>query len=653
MIMTPISIQNSLQDRHLGTENRYAIEDVLDRGGIGTIYLATDTHLSRKVVIKLLKAPLPSSAAVHQRFKQEVELHIGVDSKYVAKILDSGTNPVGCPFYVMEYLQGKSLKQLLTQEKLLPIDQAINIARQICLAMEAFYKVRIESGQQFGSISQDLKPTHIFLLPAALGEQVYVLDSSLAKKIHNLCNDNHHTNLKSLLEGTCQYIAPEQLEPREEVDRRADIYILGIILFEMFSGTNPFSIDINSPLISDVSWIQAHIEKKPRPLQPLLGSCQTSIELSNIVSKCLQKRPSDRYASMQALREALELVEVSDRMLPDQTQSVRKSQSTTEFSTPLNPLPSEHSEDLTFAQSVSFLSEVKEAQYSNDETVVQILPETGLPTSHPSVALAQHLYPSNKNLRIADSVKPLYRPDYAVEPEHSVRQPSEQFSLSSACRDLGGAAATALDKNCGAENTIVQYSDSAIHNPAEHTIVQVIAPLPDEQIDQTVHQGFLSPLNQSQKRSIVQNSIPSQIPQQSISQNCLSRTGSYASRFINIPGRFFHAFWTRIDFNWLKSRLRPTQRLSPAKTPARQPSVSSNHQSTHWPVSEIMVTETQPYSEQHRKTVHELDHCRLSFAKELARNGKFRDAITMAEQVSAASRFFKDAQTLIRSWKKL
>ncbi len=691
MIMTPTSMQNSTQAQYFGTEDRYAIKSMLDQGGIGTIYLATDTRLNQQVAIKCLKEPLPSFAGVHQRFKQEVELRAAIDSEYIAKILNSGTNPAGCPFYAMEYLQGQSLEQILQQEKLLPIEQAINIARQICLAMEAFHKAEIESSKPFGIISQDLKPAHIFLSTTASGEQVKVLDCSLAKRIHNYCSDNYYTSLKSLLPGTCQYAAPEQLEAREEIDRRADIYILGVILFEMFSGTNPFGLDVNSPLISEISWVRAHTEQTPRPLQSLLGNCQTSIELSNIVGKCLQKTPGDRYPFIRALREALELVEVSDRLSPEQTQSDRQSSPATEFAASAEPLLAAPSEDLTFAQAASPLPELEEAEAeeSKDETVAQMSSDIGSQNSPRSVALAKYLPASTENLGAADSIVLSFPLDYTSEPERSIPKPIGTHTLQDNRKDFGDAAMDASDQDRSEDNTIVQssdpaihqsvdqtvdqtavqssdpaihrpvdqtivqYSDSAIHSPADQTVAQAIAPFHDEQVDQTVYQRGTPQSNPPTTLATVQNNrAQSQIVNHNIFQNVLQRTGSFTSRFIDIPGRFFHSIWTMVDFKQWKSRLRPTRQLSAAGTSARQPSPSPINRPSDRPTREGIPTEEQPSSEQHQKALRELDHCRLSFAKELARSGKFRDAIAMAKQISETSRSFKDAQTLIRSWKQ-
>jgi serine/threonine protein kinase len=688
MIMTPLSIQNSLQDRYLDTEDRYVIESVLDQGGIGTIYLATDIRLDRQVAIKLLKKPLPNTLEISQRYKREVELRAVIDNAHIAKILDSGINSEGFPFYVMEYLQGRSLEQILQHETLLPIEQAMNIALQICLAMEAFHKVENARSNQSGFVSQDLKPTHIFLLPTASGEQVKVLDSGFAKRARTYCSDSHYTNLRSLLQGTCKYSAPEQLEPAEEIDCRADIYILGIILFEMFSGANPFSFDVNSPFISEISWVRAHTEQIPLPLQSLLGDCQTSFELSNIVDKCLQKTPSDRHVSMQALREALELVKVSDLLSPEQTQSDRRSRPIMAFAASAESSPAESSKDLTFIQAASPLLELEEAESKerNDETVVQILADNSAQNSHRSVALAKHVSVATENPGVADSIRPSYALDHTSESEHSIPKPTRAAAVQNNCIGLSSTAMDASDEDGSKENiifqysdrvihqsvdqtvaqysdpvihspvdqTIIQYSDSAIHRPADRTVAQAIAPFPDKEVDQTVHQQSIPQSKRPTTLANVQNNrAQSQIVNHNAFQDVLHRTGSFASGFINLPGRFFRSIWMTVDFKQWKFRPRPTRQLAAAGSSAGQPSPGPIAQPANRPTRDGMSIEEQPNSAQHQKTLRELDHCRLTFAKELARNGKFRDAIAQASQISETSRFFRDSQTLIRSWKQL
>jgi serine/threonine protein kinase len=662
MNMNPISMQNSPWSQHLGAGDRYAIASILGQGGTGTVFLATDTYLNRKVAIKLLTEPLPNFTDVRQHFQREVELRAALDSKHIVKVMDFGTNPEGYPFYVMEYLQGRSLQNILQQGKLLPIKQAIDIARQICLALEALYQQEIGSSNPFGIGSQDLKPTHIFLMPTASGEQVKVLDSGLTQKIRNCCRNSHYTTLKSLLQGTCQYAAPEQLEPRGEINHRADIYSLGVILFEMFGGINPFGLGANSQLVSEESWILAHTEQTPLLLQSLLSSCQTSIELSKIVSKCLQKSPNDRYSSIQALREALEHVEVSDRMSPEQTQVERKSQTAIAFNAsaalataPIAsiaietaPTAIEPSKDPTFLPIMNPLPAEGTVE-SNEDTVIQFLSGPRFTDAHPTVALADHLAIALEPPMGATSGEFPDQLDRRVEPNPIIVESIQEDDVreNTIVQYPNSATHTPLDQ------TVTQYSDSAIHNPANQTVAQSIAPLSEQLLDRTVHQRGAGQSQQPMKLAIVQkNSIQDQIPHRNIFQDILWRTGSFTSRFIYIPGRFFHSIWTRIDFKQWQSRLHSPKQLPAARAAERQSSPNSNKQFNRPTADDAMAIEGQPSSEQHRKMLQELDYCRLAFAKELARNGKFRDAIAMANQISETSRFFRDSQTLIRSWKQ-
>ena len=196
------------------------------------------------------------------------------------------------------------------------------------------------------------------------------------------------------------------------------------------------------------------------------------------------------------------------------------------------------------------------------------------------------------------------------------------------------------------DQTVAQYSDSAIHNPAEQTVYQAMLPLSIE-LDRTVHQLGRPQFPQSSTLTVVPtNRAHIQLFQPSNFRDMFRATGSFTSRFISIAGQFFHSIWRNIDLKQLQSRFHSGRQLATVKTLAR-PSSSHINRSTH----NGMASEEQPSSDQYQKKLRELDCCRLSFAKELARNGKYRHAIAMAEQISETSHFFKDAQILIRSWK--
>jgi hypothetical protein len=186
------------------------------------------------------------------------------------------------------------------------------------------------------------------------------------------------------------------------------------------------------------------------------------------------------------------------------------------------------------------------------------------------------------------------------------------------------------------DRTIIQYSDSAIHNPAELTVLQAMPPL-STNLDQTVLQSGMPKSQQSSTLTNVPNRAHIQLFHPSIFRDMLRTSGSLTSRFISITGQFFDSIWRKIDLKQLQSRFHLSKQLSSSRI---------NHSTDN-----VMILEEQPSSEQYQKKLRELDLCRLSFAKELARNSKYRDAISVAKQISETSHFFKEAQMLIQSWK--
>jgi hypothetical protein len=201
-------------------------------------------------------------------------------------------------------------------------------------------------------------------------------------------------------------------------------------------------------------------------------------------------------------------------------------------------------------------------------------------------------------------------------------------------------AGIAVVQNFDIDNTILQYSDSAIHNPAEQTVCQTKMACSLD-FDETVCQLKKPQFSQSSALATVQkNQAPIQLFHPSIFRDMFRASGSFASRFVSTTAQFLHSIGRKIDPRQLQSRFHQDRQQAVLKTSA-QTSLSS------------IASEEQPSSEQYQKKQRELDYCRLSFAKELARNGKFRVAIAMAEQISQTSLFFKDAQKLIQSWKQI
>ena len=297
--------------RLLSDRQRYRLDKRIAVGGMGEIFLAMDTLLGKQVALKLIKDTLVESEDLRKRFEWEVALCAALKSDHIVEVSDSGVTDEGYPFFVMEYLRGQSLGQLLRQKQRLSVEQTVNIITQVCdglrLAHEGvtLWHDKGKVSKQIKVVHRDLKPDNIFLVPTTLGELVKILDFGIAKIREAQVE---HTNLTNTFLGTFHYAAPEQLEVEKDLDERADIYSLGVILYEMLSGTDPFGLgfNINDVPIGNMSWASAHKFKPPVPLQIQPGLGQLSPELEAVVIRCLQKVPNERFASVNELKQALQ-----------------------------------------------------------------------------------------------------------------------------------------------------------------------------------------------------------------------------------------------------------------------------------------------------------------------------------------------------------
>jgi eukaryotic-like serine/threonine-protein kinase len=293
--------------RTVGDRNRYRISDFLGGGGMGEVFLAVDTLLGQEVAIKMLKERLVSTADLRKRFEREVLLCAAIKSDNVVQVKDYGVTAEGYPYYVMEYLRGQTLGQLLRQERRLSRARSAYILHQICTGLHLAHQgvVMWHDGNADSArvqvIHRDLKPENIFLVPTSLGELVKILDFGIAK----IANSHFFATNTGLFMGTFQYASPEQLEVRKDLNERADIYSLGVILYEMLSGTDPFGCS-QAQDDSGLSWVRAHISEQPIPLRSQPGCEQLPVELEAAVMRCLQKSPRDRFASVIELDKAVQ-----------------------------------------------------------------------------------------------------------------------------------------------------------------------------------------------------------------------------------------------------------------------------------------------------------------------------------------------------------
>ncbi|MBW4501581.1 MAG: protein kinase, partial [Scytonema hyalinum WJT4-NPBG1] len=303
---------NSWIGRFIGDNQRYRLDQRLGGGGMGDVFLATDMRVGNQVALKLLKDTLVASQEMRKRFEREVSVCAALQSDNIVKISDCGVTPEGFPFYVMEYLRGQTLRHLMLREKQLSVERTVSIMAQVCKGLQLAHQgVTLQkdggkSTELIKVIHRDLKPDNIFLIPTELGEWVKILDFGVAKIRDDSSEQTNITNITSTFLGTFRYAAPEQIQNDKNLDARADIYSLGIILYEMLSAADPFGLSIKSRNISEASWLFAHSYEPPKRLRSQLGCEHLSSQIEAVVMKCLEKKPNDRFATVEELNQALQ-----------------------------------------------------------------------------------------------------------------------------------------------------------------------------------------------------------------------------------------------------------------------------------------------------------------------------------------------------------
>ncbi len=259
--------------------SRYRIEALLGEGGMGAVYKAYDTELGRTVALKLVRPELATSPQTMQRFKQELLLASKISHKNILRIHDLG-DAGGVKFITMALVEGTDLSGLIEKNGRLPFDRAMKYTRQLCSALEAAHNE--------GVVHRDLKPQNILIDQA---DNIYVSDFGLAKSLES--EATMMTRTGQIL-GTPRYMSPEQVEARE-VDHRADIYSMGLIIYEMFTADIPFRGESAMQLM--YQRVTA-APQDPRTIFPEMPDY-----LANIILKCLERDPAKRY---QSAREVLD-----------------------------------------------------------------------------------------------------------------------------------------------------------------------------------------------------------------------------------------------------------------------------------------------------------------------------------------------------------
>jgi hypothetical protein len=264
---------SSTAQLNVALSGRYTIERELGAGGMATVYLAQDTRHDRRVALKVLRPELAAVVGA-ERFLAEIRTTANLQHPHVLALFDSG-QVEGTVYYVMPFVEGESLRDRMTREKQLPIDDALRIAREVGDALQYAHS--------HGVIHRDIKPENILIQ----GGHALVADFGIALAAAKTGGTRMTETGMSL--GTPRYMSPEQAMGERTIDARTDIYALGCVLYEMLTGDAPFTGSTAQAIVAKV------LTEKPAPIIPSRDRVPPHVE--DAILTALEKLPADRFAT--------------------------------------------------------------------------------------------------------------------------------------------------------------------------------------------------------------------------------------------------------------------------------------------------------------------------------------------------------------------
>jgi serine/threonine-protein kinase len=273
-------------------DGKYAIEDTVAEGGIAVVVRAMHTGLGQRVAIKYLKPHALTKPDIVARFAREASLTAQIASENVVRVTDVGNVSGAGPYMVMEYLVGRDLGSVLEEGGALPIERAVDYVLQACDALAEAHALDI--------VHRDIKPENLFLAQRTSNTAILkIIDFGISKVAPKRGEDGswaHQTDPDDPF-GTPLYMSPEQLWSPSAVDRRTDIWALGVVLFELVTGVPPFEGEGLAELCTNI------IAVPPKRLRALLPGAPEALEAA--ILKCLEKDPAKRFRNVGQLAEEL------------------------------------------------------------------------------------------------------------------------------------------------------------------------------------------------------------------------------------------------------------------------------------------------------------------------------------------------------------
>jgi len=288
----------------------FIVVDRIGSGGMGSVYKAEQPSMNRMVAIKVLHPRFVTRDDLVARFRREARAMSQLSHPNTARVYKYGALDDGSVYFVMDYLEGRNLAAEVRENGPMPPERAVRLMVQVCGALEEAHRA--------GIVHRDLKPENIFLtLQGGTTDFPKVLDFGLAKMSEKqMGNGSMMFTQQGMVFGTPEFMSPEQTQG-DTLDRRSDIYSLGLILYELLTGKLPF--DATKPI--DI--MRAHVQEPPLPLNGRVPGREFSAQLADAIGKALEKKRDNRYAT------ALEFADALKRCLSNSPASARPAASVT------------------------------------------------------------------------------------------------------------------------------------------------------------------------------------------------------------------------------------------------------------------------------------------------------------------------------------